>query len=194
MFQGPHPFPIDGESAPFPNDPPIPSGAVEHKFPTVVDGVEYMIYRNYIFPKFLPSGDRFLAGSNHGFTAVAAVEPGVGIRARRGALAVTLYSDENNTFYNILNFLNKEQLDVYITAAEGGDLTKKRTIGALSEEEKIEIGKRVVGADSIAERARVTNRVEVGGPAGGKRHRRRRNGKRTGKKHVVRRRRGTRKH
>ena len=193
MFQGPYPFPVDGPSAPFPNDPPIPSGAVEHKFPTVVDGVEYMMYRNYLFPVYVPGGERFLAGSNRGFTAVATiVEPGVRIRGRQGALAVTLYSDENNTFYNILNFLNKEQLDSYITAAERGDLTKKRTINALSQEEKIEIGKRVVGADSIAERARVTNRV--GAPAGGKRRHRRSAPRKSAKKHVVRRRRTTRKH
>jgi hypothetical protein len=155
-----------------------------------------MMYRNYMFPVYAPGGmadgERFLHGSNRGFGAVAAVEPGGGIRASRGGALVTLYRDKNNTFYNILNFLNKEEIEAYITAAEAGDLTKKRTIGALSQEEKIEIGKRVVGAASINERARLTDVWRRAGE-GGKRPRRR-NAKKTGKKHIVRRRRLTRKH
>jgi len=152
-----------------------------------------MMYRNYIFPVYMPGGmaegERFLHGSNRGFRAVATVEPGNVIRADQGAL-VTHYSGENNTFYNILNFLNKEGIEAYITAAEAGDLTKKRTIGALSQEEKNEMGKRVVGADSINERARLARLWDMAGHGGKRRHRR--NAKKTGKKHM--RRRGTRKH
>jgi hypothetical protein len=169
-----------------PKDPPIPPGATEHKIRAVVDGAEYMMYRNSALPQH---------AGNHGFRAVATVEPPEGIRGSGDGLTTLYrYADENNTFYNILNFLNKKQLHAYNTAAAGGDLTKRLTIGALSEEEKVEIGKRLVAPDSIAESTHPTTLwPETEG--GKRRRRRRRTGKKTGKKHVVRRRRrGTRRH